>query len=152
MEDNNLELSNEEFDSLLEEEESYNMFNYSDDLIDSNDADPEDDIKDESINKFLKEEGIIVSDNEVEEKTVEPVDIVETQPIVEETKENEIEKQDNAKIFCISCNKEIPANSKFCPFCGTQAEAKLKPGFCQKCNNQNPEEAKFCGFCGNNLK
>lgn len=62
-----------------------------------------------------------------------------------------LKKPANDLINCSSCNKEITANAKFCPFCGSKAETKPKPGFCKECNNQNPENAKFCGFCGDKM-
>ncbi len=50
---------------------------------------------------------------------------------------------------CPKCNSPIPANSKFCPQCGT----KLAPSTvkCPKCNAENPPGSKFCSNCGESL-
>jgi len=88
----------------------------------------------------------VTSQKATEQKEIEPI-VSEDEIIKLKT-----EKPDGDLINCFSCNKEIPLNAKFCPFCGTSADTKPKPGFCSKCTKQNPEEAKFCVFCGNNLK
>jgi membrane protease subunit (stomatin/prohibitin family) len=45
---------------------------------------------------------------------------------------------------CPNCNATIPANSKFCPECGTNLAGKT----CPKCGTANAPNAKFCSNCG----
>jgi len=46
---------------------------------------------------------------------------------------------------CPNCEKTIPADSKFCPSCGTS----LATVTCPKCQTVNQAGAKFCVNCGN---
>lgn len=49
---------------------------------------------------------------------------------------------------CPNCQATIPANSKFCPECGTNLAAKV----CPECNTSNAPGAKFCTNCGTKLE
>ena len=48
---------------------------------------------------------------------------------------------------CPNCQSTIPAQSKFCPECGTNLAEKV----CPECNTPNAPNAKFCTNCGNSL-
>lgn len=48
---------------------------------------------------------------------------------------------------CPNCNATIPADSKFCPNCGTN----LAGVTCKECGATNPAGAKFCSTCGKPL-
>ena len=47
-------------------------------------------------------------------------------------------------IKCWNCGAEVPADAKFCPYCG----ANLTPIKCPKCGFVNSPGAKFCANCG----
>jgi RNA polymerase subunit RPABC4/transcription elongation factor Spt4 len=53
----------------------------------------------------------------------------------------------NATLTCYNCNAQIPANTKFCPECGADQQAKV----CGNCQTSNMPNAKFCSNCGNAL-
>lgn len=55
---------------------------------------------------------------------------------------------------CFDCNMEVPSDSAFCPYCGsnnletvdeTDQSAKL---ICSSCKNEIPEDSLFCPYCG----
>lgn len=48
---------------------------------------------------------------------------------------------------CPACKATIPAESKFCPECGTNLQSTT----CPKCQTQNQPGAKFCINCGEKL-
>jgi membrane protease subunit (stomatin/prohibitin family) len=48
---------------------------------------------------------------------------------------------------CPNCKATIPADSKFCPECGTNLQSVT----CPKCQTQNAPGAKFCTNCGEKL-
>ena len=52
-----------------------------------------------------------------------------------------------ATMQCPNCNATIPANSKFCPECGTNLAGKT----CPECGTANAPNAKFCTNCGTKL-
>jgi len=53
-------------------------------------------------------------------------------------------------VICPKCSEKVPANSKFCPECGTNftpiSEGTIS---CSKCNKSIPANSKFCPECGN---
>lgn len=53
--------------------------------------------------------------------------------------------------FCKNCGSNIPADSKFCPNCGTAAvveePVQPRPQFCKSCGTEVGEN-KFCPNCG----
>lgn len=44
---------------------------------------------------------------------------------------------------CLNCHKEIPENSRFCPFCKFEQYI-----ICSKCGNKYPSNYQFCNNCG----
>lgn len=55
-------------------------------------------------------------------------------------------------INCPKCQAVIPANSKFCQFCGAEIKPVSGPQIeCPKCGTPNPADAKFCSECGSDL-
>jgi len=52
---------------------------------------------------------------------------------------------------CTACGKNLTANAKFCSRCGHPAEEKPKPAFCSHCGGENLPDAKFCSSCGEKL-
>jgi len=52
---------------------------------------------------------------------------------------------------CTNCNKNLTANAKFCSRCGHPAEEKPAPKFCGQCGGENLADAKFCSSCGEKL-
>lgn len=57
-------------------------------------------------------------------------------------------QQQAATQSCPSCQATIPANSRFCPECGTNLQGVT----CPKCQAQNQPGAKFCNNCGEALR
>ena len=56
---------------------------------------------------------------------------------------------DRKKIHAkLNCQNKFPANSKFCPNCGAQANQEK---FCPECGNKVAAGAKFCPSCGKGL-
>jgi membrane protease subunit (stomatin/prohibitin family) len=55
-----------------------------------------------------------------------------------------------ATTTCPNCRATIPADSKFCPNCGTALQA-ARTVTCPKCGTQNAAGSKFCTNCGTAL-
>ena len=51
---------------------------------------------------------------------------------------------------CPSCNKDIPAGSKFCMHCGKQIKEFEEKRHCPHCHKDIPTDSMFCPFCGKN--
>ena len=51
---------------------------------------------------------------------------------------------------CLSCGKEVPIDSIFCPFCGSK-EIK-DDNTCPNCKKVVPADSVFCPFCGEKIK
>ncbi len=49
---------------------------------------------------------------------------------------------------CSSCGENLTADAHFCPHCGHPAAEKPQPKICPKCGAQNLPEAVFCNHCG----
>ncbi len=49
---------------------------------------------------------------------------------------------------CTHCGKNMTPSAKFCSRCGHAAEEKPKPKFCQSCGAENLSDAIFCNQCG----
>ena len=47
------------------------------------------------------------------------------------------------KLICEACGNSFPADSEFCPFCGTKKKAT-----CPSCGQYRIEIGSFCPFCG----
>ena len=59
-------------------------------------------------------------------------------------------------LICRQCGKEIPADAKFCPNCGTkieQQESAAQPAdiVCPGCGIVNSSDHRFCVGCGTPL-
>jgi len=52
---------------------------------------------------------------------------------------------------CGKCGKNLAPNANFCPRCGHSAEEKEKPAICKKCGGINLSESIFCNMCGEKL-
>jgi membrane protease subunit (stomatin/prohibitin family) len=52
---------------------------------------------------------------------------------------------------CAACGKNLTANAKFCSRCGHPAEEKPPPRHCTKCGQENLPDSKFCGSCGEKI-
>jgi predicted amidophosphoribosyltransferase len=46
---------------------------------------------------------------------------------------------------CSSCKRDVPADSSFCPNCGTKLHSKLT---CKFCSTELLVGANFCANCG----
>ena len=49
---------------------------------------------------------------------------------------------------CTQCGKNLPPNARFCPRCGQPADTKPNPWHCIHCGTQNIAGALFCNQCG----
>lgn len=47
------------------------------------------------------------------------------------------------ELKCKSCNKNIPQDAKFCPYCGASTQS-----YCSNCGKELPKDVAFCPFCG----
>jgi membrane protease subunit (stomatin/prohibitin family) len=52
---------------------------------------------------------------------------------------------------CANCAKNLPANARFCPKCGHQAAEKAQPRMCRGCGGENLPGSIFCNNCGEKL-
>ena len=52
---------------------------------------------------------------------------------------------------CVKCGKNLTPNANFCPRCGSPAEGKEKSNICKKCGGNNLSESVFCNMCGEKL-
>jgi len=52
---------------------------------------------------------------------------------------------------CRKCGKNLTPNANFCPRCGSPAEGKEKSNICKKCGGSNLPESVFCNMCGEKL-
>ena len=49
---------------------------------------------------------------------------------------------------CTACGKNLTSNAKFCSRCGHPAEEKPAPRHCTQCGAENLPDSKFCCSCG----
>lgn len=49
---------------------------------------------------------------------------------------------------CANCGKNLTASARFCPQCGHPVDEKPQPKTCPKCGTVNLPEAIFCNNCG----
>ena len=54
-------------------------------------------------------------------------------------------------IKCPSCGENLPPSAKFCSRCGHKVEDKPAPRKCAKCGTENLPESVFCNKCGERL-
>ncbi len=69
---------------------------------------------------------------------------------------------------CEKCAKEIPADSKFCPYCGNEIAVQTQAGYsnekvvaditqdaplmkCAACGMDIPADSNYCPYCGADL-
>ncbi len=53
---------------------------------------------------------------------------------------------------CGNCGKNLTPNARFCPRCGHPADEKPQPVFCGKCGSENLPGATFCNQCGERIE
>ena len=53
-------------------------------------------------------------------------------------------------MYCKNCNRELPDDSLFCPYCGEETVDKNQKAsnLCSSCGKEIPEDSEFCPFCG----
>ncbi len=49
---------------------------------------------------------------------------------------------------CTKCGKNLTPSAKFCSRCGHPAEEKPQPKFCSKCGSENVFDSIYCNQCG----
>ena len=52
---------------------------------------------------------------------------------------------------CMACGKNLTPNAKFCPRCGHEVDRQPESRFCSKCGNENLTDAVYCNACGEKL-
>ncbi len=52
---------------------------------------------------------------------------------------------------CMACGKNLTPNAKFCPRCGQEVDRQPESRFCSKCGNENLADAVYCNACGEKL-
>ncbi len=69
---------------------------------------------------------------------------------------------------CEKCAKEIPVDSKFCPYCGLEIAVQTQAGYskekeiadmtqdgrvvkCNVCGRDFPAGSKYCPYCGDSI-
>lgn len=62
--------------------------------------------------------------------------------------------EQNETVKCVNCSQPIPANVKFCPYCGAKQEKKPEPPktkVCPNCKQNVPAADRFCSNCGHDF-
>ncbi|MCI5224472.1 MAG: zinc-ribbon domain-containing protein, partial [Candidatus Electrothrix sp. AR4] len=52
---------------------------------------------------------------------------------------------------CVNCTKNLTPGAKFCSRCGHPADEKPAAQICPNCRNENLPGAKFCDSCGQKI-
>ncbi len=52
---------------------------------------------------------------------------------------------------CLSCGEDLTPNARFCPGCGKPADQKPASRICPYCNKENLPDSRFCNKCGEKL-
>ena len=52
---------------------------------------------------------------------------------------------------CAKCAKNLPPGAKFCPRCGEPVKEKADPKICPHCKTENLATSVFCNQCGNKI-
>ncbi len=94
-------------------------------------------------------------------ETAQKTNIVESTlpPIKEKPAPEETIKKEEKVIVCLSCGKEYPSGSKFCPHCGAEAnkpkvvevEKTVEVAICRKCGAKMSVGTRFCPSCGTSV-
>lgn len=53
---------------------------------------------------------------------------------------------------CPACGAELPPDARFCPQCGARADQAASMVSCPHCGAQNLPNAVYCNACGEKLK
>ncbi len=54
-------------------------------------------------------------------------------------------------MYCDKCNRRLPYDSLFCPYCGNKATNETKALLCTSCSNEIPADSDFCPYCGSTI-
>jgi membrane protease subunit (stomatin/prohibitin family) len=52
---------------------------------------------------------------------------------------------------CPQCHADVPSDAKFCPRCGSSIAEKKQPVKCPHCEKENLPDSVYCNYCGDRL-